>query len=91
MRPWSFLGLRRFGPTRHTRDEMTTRRSRDGDPPSDMAYWKGYWKDEREGERAELVAPRCPKCGATGKKGKKGNKHNHPRQQGEPLRSCGRY
>jgi hypothetical protein len=52
--PSSFLGLGHFGPTRHTRDEAT-RRSRDCDPPSDMAYWKGHWKDEREGERAEVL------------------------------------
>jgi hypothetical protein len=33
---------------RHTRDA-------NGDPPFDMAYWKIHWKDEWEGERAELL------------------------------------
>ncbi len=50
----------------------------------------GQWESgERKTEWPEgTVMACCPKCGATGKKG---NKHNHPRQQGEPLRSCGRY
>ncbi len=45
---------------------------------------------ERKTEWPEgTVMAWCPKCGATGKKSC--NNHNHPRQQGEPLRSCGRY
>ncbi len=49
----------------------------------------GLESGERKTQWPEgTLMARCPKCGATGKKG---NKHNYPRQQGELLRSCGRY